>query len=65
MSVSDLVERLNCERCGSFEEYERESGEVVRCDGCGKRHNDASVLFVQPDKDYRRDEAGKLLEEPP
>ena len=66
MSEMDL--RLNCTRCGSFEEYEVEKktsdgGQIVRCEECGKRHSDDSVHFIDPDRRYQRDEAGNLLED--
>jgi uncharacterized Zn finger protein len=59
--------RLNCNDCGAFNEYHRIDGDprtVVRCDVCGKRHSNDSVWMVNIRKDYDRDEAGNLLEEP-
>lgn len=57
--------RLNCRNCAAFTEYERVQENVVDCEGCGKRHSDASLFVVQDEKQYQRDEAGHLLEVPP
>lgn len=57
--------RLDCKRCGEFRTYGRESDDpdtVVRCDECGKRHSTASIYSVDPDRQYRRDEAGTLTD---
>ena len=59
--------RLNCNRCGAFEGYNRKDDDpdsVVRCDGCGKRHSTASVYMVDPDRRFERDEAGNLVDTP-
>lgn len=59
--------RLNCNRCGAFEEYHREDDDpetVVRCDGCGKRHSNDSVFMVDPNRRHERDEAGNLVDSP-
>lgn len=65
MTNQDL--RVNCERCGQFQEYEVEKERadgslLVRCAECGKRHGDDSVMFVDLHRTYRRDESGALLE---
>jgi uncharacterized Zn ribbon protein len=63
-TMSEMDLRLNCTRCGSFEEYENgDSSNVVYCDECGKKHSTNSVHFVGVDKQYERDEAGNLLED--
>lgn len=57
--------RLNCTKCGSFEEYHRRDGDpdtVVRCGSCGKRHSPDSVFMVDPDRRYDRDESGTLTD---
>jgi len=59
--------RLNCNRCGSFVEYRRKTGDpstVVRCESCGKKHSDDSVFMVDANHDYDRDESGALIESP-
>jgi len=59
--------RLNCNRCGSFEEYHRklyDPDPVVRCGGCGKKHSTDSVFMVDPHADHERDEAGNLTDTP-
>lgn len=66
MTNQDL--RLNCEKCGRFTEYEvvkeRADGtQLVKCDGCGKRHGEQSIFFVDLHKTYPRDESGALLDE--
>lgn len=63
--VGEIPLRLNCSRCGAFRDYWREQENVVRCDECGKRHSDNSLMLADPDKTYERDEAGNLLEVPP
>lgn len=65
MGIREL--RLNCNDCGAFTEYYRKDddpGTVVRCDGCGKRHSRGSIWMVDPYRDFERDEAGNLLEDP-
>lgn len=64
--MNKMALRLNCTRCGSFEEYEVEKrtsdgGQVVRCEVCGKRHSDASVHIIDPDRSFERDESGQLM----
>lgn len=61
----ELELRLNCTRCGEFTEYYDESRDnaVVRCEECDKRHSDMSLMMVDPDRRYRRDEAGTLVED--
>lgn len=66
MTNQDL--RLNCERCGAFTEYEVEQEradgtKLVRCDGCGKRHGEDSIFFVDLHETYLRDESGQLMDE--
>lgn len=66
MTRRDL--RVNCERCGQFQEYEAEKEAadgslIVRCAACGKRHSDASLYTVDLHRTYRRDESGELLED--
>jgi len=62
MSEMDL--RLNCTRCGSFEEYETgDKSSIVYCEECGKKHSDNSVHFIDINRRYERDEAGNLLED--
>ena len=59
--------RLNCNRCGSFEEYDRKETDpesVARCVGCGKKHSTDSVYMVDPDRRYDRDESGALIDAP-
>lgn len=60
--------RLNCHRCGEFQEYFRKDGDpdtVIRCDGCGKKHSDDSIFMVDLNREYERDESGVLLEDLP
>jgi len=66
MTDKDL--RLNCENCGRFTEYELEQEradgtELVRCAECGKRHGEASIMFVDLQETYPRDESGALIDE--
>lgn len=60
--------RLNCHQCGEFQEYHQKDGDpktVFRCDGCGKKHSDDSIFFINLNRDYDRDERGVLIEELP
>jgi uncharacterized Zn finger protein len=62
--------RLNCVRCGRFTPYEvvketSDSGHIVDCESCGKRHSDDSIYTVDLSRKYERDEAGNLLEDLP
>jgi transcription elongation factor Elf1 len=55
---------LNCTRCGDFTEASVGSTKnVAVCDECGKRHSTDSLHFVETERDYERDEAGKLIED--
>lgn len=59
---------LNCHRCGEFTEPHRKRDDpktVMRCGGCGKKHSEDSVFFIDLDRTYERAEDGTLLEEPP
>lgn len=60
-----LVAKLDCTNCHDFVTFWEEQEEVVRCNNCDKRHSWDSVYHVKPEKTYKRDRHGELIETPP
>lgn len=66
MSTYDL--QLNCHRCGDFTEPIKRKDDpdtVVRCGGCGKKHSEGSIYFIDMNREYNRSEDGVLLDRLP
>jgi len=60
--------KLNCTRCGQFTDAHQKRDDpstVVRCNQCSKKHSDDSLYMVDPNRKYKRDETGQLIEDLP
>ncbi len=47
--MTEFLIRLDCTKCGSYREFDREQGtDSVKCAECGKRHSADSLHALDP-----------------
>jgi hypothetical protein len=63
--MSEITTLLNCVDCREFTEWEVRGENAVNCKECGKKHHDDSLHPIYPDREYERDDRGRLIGTPP